>query len=77
VDLLLRCVVAAAAFLAMFHPDMSISALVAGVVMLAVVGGVVRHLQLAPKTYAIEGESGAVSDADLAPVLAEAKRDIG
>jgi TRAP-type uncharacterized transport system fused permease subunit len=77
VDLLLRCVVAAAAFLAMFHPDMSISALVAGVVMLAVVGGVVRHLQLAPKTYAIEGEAGAVSDADLAPVLAEAKRDIG
>ena len=38
VDVFLRCLVAAAAFVAMFHPDMSISALVAGVVMLAVLG---------------------------------------
>jgi ATP/ADP translocase len=77
-DLCLRGLVAAAAFLAMFHPDMSVSALVAGALMLAVVGGVARHLQLAPKTYAIEGAAaGHVSDADLAPVLADAKRDIG
>jgi TRAP transporter 4TM/12TM fusion protein len=78
VDLLLRCLVAAAAFVAMFHPDMSISALVAGVVMLALIGGVMRHIQLAPKTYAITGaETEAVADGDLAPVLASAKRDIG
>src|SRR5262245_39966539 len=78
VDLFLRCVVAAAAFVAMFHPDMSISALVAGVVVLALVGAVVRHIQLAPKTYAVSGaETEAVSDDDLAPVLASAKRDIG
>ena len=78
VDVLLRCLVAAAAFVAMFHPDMSISALVAGIVMLALIGGVVRHIQLAPKTYAITGaETDAVSEDDLAPVLAGAKRDIG
>ena len=56
VDLFLRCLVAAVAFVAMFHPDMSISALVAGVVTLALIGGVVRHIQLAPKTYAISGD---------------------
>jgi TRAP-type uncharacterized transport system fused permease subunit len=75
-DLFLRGLVAAIAFLAMFHPDMSISALVAGVVMLAVIGGTVRHIQMAPKTYAIT-ETGAPSERDLAPVLASAKRDIG
>jgi TRAP-type uncharacterized transport system fused permease subunit len=77
VDLLLRCLVAAIAFGAMFHPDMSVAALVAGVVMLAVIAGVARHIQLAPKSYAIEGaEAGAISDSDLA-LLASAKRDIG
>ena len=78
VDLLLRCLVAAIAFLAMFHPDMSISALVAGVVMLAVIGGVVRHIQLAPKTYAIaETETDVAAEEELAPVLASAKRELG
>jgi TRAP transporter 4TM/12TM fusion protein len=78
-DIFLRCLLAAIAFLAMFHPDMSISALVAGVVVLAVGGGVVRHIQLAPKTYAItETEADeAASARDLAPVLADARRDIG
>jgi hypothetical protein len=50
--------------------------MVAGVVVLAVIGGVVRHVQLAPKTYAIEA-SDTASDSELAPVLASAKRDIG
>jgi TRAP transporter 4TM/12TM fusion protein len=78
VDLVLRCFVAAAAFVAMFHPDMSISALVAGVVMLALIGGIARHIQLAPKTYAIAvAETDVVSEGELAPVLASAKRDIG
>jgi TRAP transporter 4TM/12TM fusion protein len=78
VDLLLRCLVAGAAFVAMFHPDMSMSALVAGVVALALVGGMVRHLQLAPKTYDISGvEADLAPDDDLAPVLASARRDIG
>jgi TRAP transporter 4TM/12TM fusion protein len=76
VDVMLRCLVAAIAFVTMFHPDMSVSAMVAGVVVLAVIGGVVRHVQLAPKTYAIEA-SDTASDSELAPVLASAKRDIG
>jgi TRAP transporter 4TM/12TM fusion protein len=78
-DFFLRCLIAAVAFVAMFHPDMSVSAIVAGVVMLALIGGVARHLQLAPKTYAISGAEAedAASDADLAPVLASARRDIG
>jgi TRAP transporter 4TM/12TM fusion protein len=78
VDLVLRCLVATIAFLAMFHPDMSTSAMVAGVVMLAVIGGVVRHIQLAPKTYDIAAtEPDVATEGDLAPVLASAKRDIG
>jgi TRAP transporter 4TM/12TM fusion protein len=77
IDVPLRCLVAAIAFGAMFHPDMSVAALVAGVVGLAVIGGVVRHVRIAPKTYAVEGaETGAISDSDLA-LLASAKRDIG
>jgi TRAP transporter 4TM/12TM fusion protein len=78
IDILLRCCVAAISFVAMFHPDMKASASVAVVVMLAVVAGVYRHIQLAPKTYAItEIEAAAARGSDLAPVLAEAKRDIG
>ncbi len=78
IDLFLRCLVAAIAFVTMFHPDMSISAMVAGVVVLALIGGVVRHIRLAPKTYAISTmESDVEAEGDLAPVLASARRDIG
>ena len=62
----------------MFHPDMKMSASVAVVVMLAVVVGIWRHIQLAPKTYAItDAETAAAPSGDLAPVLASARRDIG
>jgi len=78
VDILLRCLVAAISFVVMFHPDMQTSASVAVVVILAVIVGIYRHNQLAPKTYAIaHTETGAAPSSDLAPVLAEAKRDIG
>jgi TRAP-type uncharacterized transport system fused permease subunit len=78
IDLFLRCLVAAIAFLAMFHPDMSISAMVAGVVLLALIGGVVRHIQLAPKTYDIAAtDTDPATAGGLDPVLASAKRDIG
>ncbi len=77
-DILLRCLVAAVSFVVMFHPDMKTSAAVAVVVMLAVVAGIYRHIQLAPKTYAItDTETDAAPNGDLAPVLAEAKRGIG
>ncbi len=62
----------------MFHPDMKMSASVAVVVMLVVIAGIYRHIQLAPKTYAIAGtDTDAAPSGDLAPVLAGAKRDIG
>ena len=78
IDILLRCCVAAVSFVVMFHPDMRTSASVAVVVMLAVIVGIWRHIQLAPKTYAIaEIEADAAPGSDLAPVLASAKRDIG
>ena len=78
VDIVLRCLLAAISFVVMFHPDMKMSASVAVVVALAVVVGICRHSQLAPKTYAIaDAETGAAPSSDLAPVLAEAKRDIG
>jgi TRAP transporter 4TM/12TM fusion protein len=78
IDILLRCLVAAISFVVMFHPDMRTSASVAVVVVLAVVAGIYRHIQLAPKTYAITGaESGVAPESDLAPALAEAKREIG
>jgi TRAP transporter 4TM/12TM fusion protein len=78
IDIVLRCCMAAISFVVMFHPDMKTSASVAVVVMLAVVVGIWRHIQIAPTTYAIaDAESGAAPSGDLAPVLASAKRDIG
>ena len=78
IDIVLRCCVAAVSFVVMFHPDMKTSASVAVVVMLAVVVGIWRHIQLAPTTYAItDAEAGAGPSGELAPVLASAKRDIG
>jgi len=78
IDMLLRCCLAAVSFVVMFHPDMKTSASVAVFVALAVVVGIWRHIQLAPKTYAItDTETGAPPSRDLAPVLASAKRDIG
>src|SRR5262249_16331654 len=78
VDISLRCLVAAISFVVMFHPDVKVSASVAVLVVLGVLAGIYRHNQVAPKTYAAAGpETDAVPAGDLAPVLAEAKRDIG
>ena len=78
IDILLRCCMAAISFVAMFHPDMNMSASVAVVVMLAVIAGIHRHIQLAPKVYAIaDSDADTAPSSDLAPVLAGAKRGIG
>jgi hypothetical protein len=78
IDISLRLCVAAASFVVMFHPDMQASAMVAVLVVLALGVGFYRHNQVAPRAYAILGvDNGAASEAELAPVLAEAKRDIG
>ena len=73
----MRCLLAAVSFVVMFHPDMRMSASVAVVVTIAVVVGIYRHNYIAPpKTYSI-AEADAGPGSDLAPVLAEAKREIG
>ena len=78
VDIALRCLLAAVSFLAMFHPDMKTSAAVAVVVAAALVVGIWRHRQIAPpKSFAPHSVGPAPPSGDLAPVLAEAKRDIG
>ena len=77
-DILLRCLMAATSFVVMFHPDMKVSALVAVVVALVVMVGIRRHRRIAPQAHAVaDTEFRAVPSSDLAPVLAEAKRDIG
>jgi TRAP-type uncharacterized transport system fused permease subunit len=78
VDIAARCLLAVLAFVVMFHPDMWVSALVGVVVALGIIVGIYRHRQVAPEAGAIaRGESDAAPSGDLAPVLAEAKRDIG
>jgi len=78
-DILLRCLLAAVAFVVMFHPDMKMSAAVALIVAPAIGVGIWRHNQIAPpKTFATgPAEITRAPAGDLAPVLAEAKRDIG
>jgi len=76
VDVLMRCLLAAVSFLVMFHPDMKTSAAISVMVTAALVFGVWRHRQIAPpKSYAVPQDLA--PSGDLAPILAEAKRDIG
>ena len=79
IDIALRCLLAAISFVVMFHQDMKTSASVAVLVVLAVIVGIYRHNYIAPpKTHAIvDAEPRAAPGGDLAPVLADAKRDIG
>ena len=77
VDIGLRCLLAAVSFVVMFHPDMATSAAVSVVVAAGIVAGIWRHRQIAPpKSFAITPDR-IVPAGDLAPVLAEAKREIG
>jgi TRAP-type uncharacterized transport system fused permease subunit len=78
-DVLVRCLLAAVSFVAMFYPDTRTSAAVAVVVLAATAAGIWRHRQIAPpKTSAAAQPSEPAAPAgNLAPVLAEAKREIG
>jgi TRAP transporter 4TM/12TM fusion protein len=77
-DMLARCLLAAVSFLAMFHPDIEVSAAVTAVVFAAIVVGIWRHRRIAPpETAAAEDTSGRTPSGDLAPILAEAKREVG
>ena len=65
------------AFRVMFVPDMKTSASIAVVLMIALAAGVWQHRKIAPpKRYDVAPQDLAPSG-DLAPVLADAKRDIG
>ncbi len=77
VDIALRCLMAAVSFFAMFHPSMQVSATVAAVLLIAIALGIWQHRRIAPpKTFAAQ-ETAGPGTGDLAPVLAEAKREIG
>ena len=77
IDVSLRCLLAAVSFVVMFTPDMRVSAIIAVPVALALVICIRMHRLVAPpKTFAPEAGSAGPTG-DLAPVLAEAKRDIG
>jgi hypothetical protein len=74
----LRCLLAAVSFAVMFTPDMRVSAIIAVAVALALVVCIRMHRLVAPpKTFASEAGPAGPATGDLAPVLAEAKRDIG
>jgi TRAP-type uncharacterized transport system fused permease subunit len=77
VDIALRLLLAAVAFVAMFHPSTTVSATVASGVALALVIGIWRHRLIAPPKTAAAAEPAASAPAteDLAPILAEAKRE--
>jgi TRAP-type uncharacterized transport system fused permease subunit len=77
VDILLRCLFAAASFVVMFHPDIEISAMVAVIVVVALVAGIWQHRKIAPPKSFTTLPQGGAATGDIAPVLAEAKRDIG
>ena len=76
-DVALRCLLAAMAFGTMFHPDMTMSAAIAVPVVLALIAGIWRHRQIAPPKSFAPTQDQLAPSSGLAPVLAEAKRDIG
>lgn len=77
IDIALRCLLAAVSFVVMFHPDIKVSAAVSVAVAAALVWGIWRHRQIAPPKSFAPTDDQIARSGDLAPVLAEAKRDIG
>jgi TRAP transporter 4TM/12TM fusion protein len=75
VDLPLRSLMALISFVAMFYPDIRVSAAVAIVVLVALVLGISRHRVIAPPMRAVPAEAASL-DA-VAPLLAEARREVG
>jgi uncharacterized membrane protein YjjB (DUF3815 family) len=77
VDIALRALLALVSFVAMFEPDTRVSAAVAAVVLVALGVGLRRHRAIAPAATATTAAEGAAAPAALAPLLHEAKRDVG
>ncbi len=77
-DVTLRALLALISFVAMFDPDTAVSAAVAAVVLAALAFGIRRHRVIAPpKTVLATAAESAASPDALAPLLAEARRDVG
>jgi TRAP transporter 4TM/12TM fusion protein len=77
VDLPLRLLMALVSFVTMFHPDTKVSAAVAIAVVVALVLGIWRHRIIAPPIAAAHAEAAATSPEALAPLIAEARREVG
>jgi TRAP transporter 4TM/12TM fusion protein len=77
-DIAARVLLAAVSFLAMFHPDDTFVWAPAAVVLVALCLGIWRHRIIAPpKAGFARPESAAGPQGELAPLLAEARRDVG
>jgi TRAP transporter 4TM/12TM fusion protein len=77
-DIALRCLLAAVALFCMFHPDMTMSAMAATLVVPAFAVGLWRHrIIAAPKVVAQPADGPAAPSADLSKLVVEARRDIG
>jgi TRAP-type uncharacterized transport system fused permease subunit len=77
IDMPLRLLLALVSFVTMFHPDTKVSAAVAIAVVVALVLGIWRHRIIAPPIAAAHAEAAATSPEALAPLLAEARREVG
>ena len=77
IDMPLRLLLALVSFVVMFHPDTKVSAAVAVAVVVALVLGIWRHRIIAPPIAAARAEAAATSPEALAPLLAEARREVG
>src|SRR5262245_51053490 len=77
-DISVRILIAAVSFVTMFHPNDTLVWGSAAVTLVTLVWAVARHRQIAPaKTPLAAPETAPASLDELAPVLAEARRDIG
>jgi TRAP transporter 4TM/12TM fusion protein len=77
IDMPLRLLLALVSFVVMFHPDTKVSAAVAIAVVVALVLGIWRHRIVAPPIAAVRAEAAAASPDALAPLIAEASREVG
>jgi TRAP transporter 4TM/12TM fusion protein len=80
VDIALRVGLAAISLLAMFHPDNTVSTLVAAVAVPVILVGIWRHTVVAPPKSLTGSDESVVSDRradDISAMAAEARRDYG
>jgi TRAP transporter 4TM/12TM fusion protein len=77
IDIPLRLLLALVSFVVMFYPDTKVSAAVAIAVIVALLLGIWRHRIIAPPIAAARAEAAATSPEALAPLIAEARREVG